>query len=81
MGGCRCSYRNCTVRSDGKTHLFHYPVFDKLRCHQWILNARNYDSLNLTVSQLRNKVICQHHFQDVMFMNFKVCYLHLFICF
>ncbi|XP_022838021.1 uncharacterized protein LOC111365067 [Spodoptera litura] len=71
MGGCRCSYRTCSLRTDGKTHMFHYPVFDKVRCHQWITNARKLEFLNLKVSQLRNRVVCQHHFKDENFMNFK----------
>ncbi|KAH9627880.1 hypothetical protein HF086_015324 [Spodoptera exigua] len=71
MGGCRCTYRTCSSRTDGKTHMFHYPVFDKVRCHQWITNARKLEFLNLKVSQLRNRVVCQHHFKDENFMNFK----------
>ncbi|XP_047990872.1 uncharacterized protein LOC125230007 [Leguminivora glycinivorella] len=71
MGGCRCTYKNCTVRSDGKTHLFHYPVFDKVRCHEWLTRAGRYDFLNLKVSQLKNRCICQFHFADDHFMNEK----------
>ncbi|XP_041979395.1 uncharacterized protein LOC121733250 [Aricia agestis] len=71
MGGCRCTYRNCTVKSDGQVHLFHYPVFDKLRCHQWLMNAHRLDFLDLRVSQLKNRVVCQHHFEDHNFMNYK----------
>ncbi|XP_063383838.1 muscle M-line assembly protein unc-89-like [Cydia fagiglandana] len=71
MGGCRCTYKNCTIRSDGKTHLFHYPVFDKVRCHEWLMRAGRYDFLNLKVSQLKNRCICQHHFADDWFMNDK----------
>ncbi|XP_063536548.1 probable replication factor C subunit 1 [Cydia strobilella] len=71
MGGCRCTYKNCTIRSDGKTHLFHYPVFDKVRCHEWLMRAGRYDFLNLKVSQLKNRCICQHHFADNWFMNDK----------
>ncbi|CAF4933963.1 unnamed protein product [Pieris macdunnoughi] len=69
MGGCKCTYRNCTMKTDGKTHMFHYPVFNKIRCHQWIINARRYEFLNLKVSQLKNRVVCQHHFKDDNFMN------------
>ncbi|CAH0715421.1 unnamed protein product, partial [Brenthis ino] len=71
MGGCRCTYRNCTVKSDGKTHMFHYPVFEKVRCHQWLVNAQRLDFLNLKVSQLKNRVVCQHHFKEENFMNYK----------
>ncbi|XP_059052262.1 uncharacterized protein PFD1115c-like [Achroia grisella] len=71
MGGCRCTYRTCTVKTDGKTHMFHYPVFDKVRCHQWLLNANRLEFFNLKVSQLRNRVVCQHHFKDEQFMNYK----------
>lgn len=52
--------------------MFHYPVFDKVRCHQWLTNAQRLDFLNLKVSQLKNRVVCQHHFEDYWFMNFKV---------
>ncbi|CAB3261600.1 unnamed protein product [Arctia plantaginis] len=70
MGGCRCTYKNCSLKSDGVTHMFHYPVFDKVRCHQWLTNAQKLEFLNLKVSQLKNRVICQHHFNDDNFMNF-----------
>lgn len=69
MGGARCSYRNCTKKSDKQTHLFHYPVFDKLRCHQWITNAQKLNYLNLKLSQLKNRMVCEHHFTDDCFMN------------
>ncbi|XP_045447959.1 uncharacterized protein LOC123656297 [Melitaea cinxia] len=71
MGGCRCTYRNCTVKSDGKTHMFHYPVFEKIRCHQWLVNAHRLEFLDLKVSQLKNRVVCQHHFKEENFMNYK----------
>ncbi|CAH2096060.1 unnamed protein product [Euphydryas editha] len=71
MGGCRCTYRNCTVKSDGKTHMFHYPVFEKVRCHQWLVNAQRLEFLDLKVSQLKNRVVCQHHFKEECFMNYK----------
>lgn len=73
MGGARCSYRNCTQKSDQVTHMFHFPVFDKVRCHQWITNAQKQDYFNLKLSQLKNRVICQHHFTDDCFMNDLVC--------
>ncbi|XP_073956342.1 uncharacterized protein isoform X2 [Choristoneura fumiferana] len=57
MGGCRCTYRNCTVRSDGKTHFFHYPVFDKVRCHQWLTNAGRYEFLNLKKDKLKLQAV------------------------
>lgn len=72
MGGCRCSYRDCKVKSDGKTHLFHYPVFERVRCQKWLKNANKLDLLELTLGQLKNRVVCQHHFKDSMFMNAKV---------
>lgn len=81
MGGARCSYRNCTMRSDGVTHMFHYPVFDKVRCHQWLTNAQRLDFLNLKVSQLRNRVVCQYHFKDDCFMNALVSYTFKYIYF
>ncbi|XP_023942835.2 uncharacterized protein LOC112049252 isoform X2 [Bicyclus anynana] len=71
MGGCRCTYKNCNVKSDGKTHMFHFPVFEKVRCYQWLVNSRRLDFLNLTVSQLKNRCVCQHHFLNECFMNYK----------
>ncbi|GBP59405.1 hypothetical protein EVAR_47964_1 [Eumeta japonica] len=54
---------------DASLHFFHYPVADKVRCYQWIRNAQRYDFFNLTVAQLKNRVVCQYHFKDSMFMN------------
>ncbi|XP_028161701.1 homeobox protein 12-like [Ostrinia furnacalis] len=71
MGGSKCTYRNCSVRSGTKdVHMFHYPVYDKKRCHQWLVNAQKFEFLNLKVSQLRNRIVCQHHFKDECFMNY-----------
>ncbi|KAF5294729.1 hypothetical protein FQA39_LY00213 [Lamprigera yunnana] len=72
MGGCRCSYKNCiraTKNSDKDFHFFHYPARDYDRCRQWIINAQKMYFLDLPTDQLRNKVICQNHFEDHYFTN------------
>lgn len=74
MGGCRCSFRSCEHRSntDVDTHFFHYPFRQRERCELWARNAGRLEYMELPNSQLRNKVVCQHHFRDKCFMN----YLH-----
>lgn len=73
MGGCRCTFRDCTnntVNSSGK-HFFHFPYKDNERCKKWALNAEKIDFLRLPWTQLRNKTVCEDHFVDSCFMNFK----------
>lgn len=73
MGGCRCSYRNCanTTKTRENLHFFHYPVKQKDRCKKWIENAHKTQFYNLDEDQLRNKVICETHFEDFYFPNFQ----------
>lgn len=73
MGGCRCTFRDCTnntVNSPGK-HFFHFPYKDSERCKKWALNSEKLDFLRLPWTQLRNKTVCEEHFIDSSFMNFK----------
>ncbi|VEN37094.1 unnamed protein product [Callosobruchus maculatus] len=71
MGGCRCSYKNCTNSTKNTENItfFHYPVKQKQRCKIWIENACKPEFINLEEEQLRNKVICQNHFLDKWFPN------------
>lgn len=71
MGGCRCSYRNCksATKLNGDLHFFHYPVKHRDRCNQWIKKARRPEFFNLPDDQLRNKVICDLHFEPKYFTN------------
>ncbi|XP_044257246.1 uncharacterized protein LOC123006661 [Tribolium madens] len=73
MGGCRCSYRNCTntTKTRDNLHFFHYPVKQKERCRQWIENAQKPQFYDLDEVQLRNKVICETHFKDCYFPNIQ----------
>lgn len=70
MGGCRCSFRDCpnTTKTEN-VHFFHYPVKQKERCRQWIENAKKPQFCDLEEDQLRNKVICDQHFEDRWFPN------------
>lgn len=70
MGGCRCSFRDCpnTTRTEN-IHFFHYPVKQKDRCRQWIENAKKPQFCDLEEDQLRNKVICDQHFEEKWFPN------------
>ncbi|KAJ3640247.1 hypothetical protein Zmor_003556 [Zophobas morio] len=73
MGGCRCSYKNCTntTKTRDNLHFFHYPVKQKDRCRQWIENANKPQFYDLDEDQLRNKVICETHFEDCYFPNMQ----------
>ncbi|CAH0550378.1 unnamed protein product [Brassicogethes aeneus] len=70
-GGRRCSYKNCINRSNNidDLHFFHYPVQNKEVCKKWIEMAEKPHFNDLTESQLRNKVICDKHFEDKYFTN------------
>lgn len=73
MGGCRCTFRDCsnnTVNSPGK-HFFHFPYKDGERCKKWALNSDKTSFLQLPWTQLRNKTICEDHFHEKCFMNYK----------
>lgn len=73
MGGCRCTFRDCsnnTINSAGK-HFFHFPFKDNDRCKKWALNSEKIPFLRLPWTQLRNKTVCEDHFIDTCFMNFK----------
>ncbi|XP_031618167.1 uncharacterized protein LOC116337624 [Contarinia nasturtii] len=73
MGGCRCTFRDCsnnTINSPGK-HFFHFPFKDNVRCKKWALNSEKVLFLRLPWTQLRNKTVCEDHFIDSCFMNFK----------
>lgn len=71
MGGCRCSYKNCqnTTKTTENVHFFHYPVKHTERCKLWIEKANKPQFLDLEEDQLRNKVICEYHFEDKWFPN------------
>lgn len=73
MGGCRCTFRECTnnsINSSGK-HFFHFPYKDNERCKKWALNSNKIAFLKLPWTQLRNKTVCEDHFSDASFMNYK----------
>lgn len=71
MGGCRCSYKNCTntTKSTDNLHFFHYPVKHRERCVLWIEHACKPSFYDLEEEQLRNKVVCEMHFESKWFQN------------
>lgn len=73
MGGSRCSFQNCPNSSynSPNTHFFHYPIKDKERCAEWVRRANNISILNLPLLKLKNKVVCDKHFDIKSFMNYK----------
>lgn len=73
MGGCRCTFRGCqnSTVTTPKMHFFHFPFKDILRCKKWASNSNNLDFLTLPDNKLRNKVVCEAHFVEKAFMNFK----------
>lgn len=72
MGGCRCTFRNCENSTSSRPgmHFFHFPIRDWDRLEVWAANAGKLDFKDLPVSKLKNKVICQEHFENRMFMNY-----------
>lgn len=73
MGGCRCVFRNCTnsTQTAQGMHFFHFPIRDKTRCEKWSFYSDNMSFMELPDDKLRNKVICEDHFRDRCFMNYK----------
>lgn len=73
MGGCRCSYGKCTNSSynSPNTHFFHYPVKDRKRCAEWVRRANDHNLCKLPEAKLKNKVICDKHFNIKSFMNYR----------
>lgn len=73
MGGCRCTFRDCGNNSSNSPgmHFFHFPYKNWSRCEKWAFYSANIDFLSLTVDKLRNKVVCETHFRDECFMNYK----------
>ncbi|XP_055546049.1 uncharacterized protein LOC129730600 isoform X2 [Wyeomyia smithii] len=72
MGGCRCTFRTCensTALRPGM-HFFHFPIRDWPRLEKWAINADKRDFKMLPLSKLKNKVVCEEHFRNDMFMNF-----------
>ncbi|XP_072379525.1 uncharacterized protein [Diabrotica undecimpunctata] len=71
MGGCRCTYKNCqsSTKTTENVHFFHYPVKHPERCRIWIENANKPHFFDLEEDQLKNKVICENHFEDKWFPN------------
>lgn len=68
MVGCRCSYKTCmnTTKSD-TLRFFHYPVKYRERCTIWIEKTEKPSYYDLEEEQLRNKVVCEVHFEDKWF--------------
>lgn len=56
---------------DRETHFFHFPIKNRERCIQWCVYSNNMDFLSLPDEKLKNKVVCDFHFQQNFFMNFK----------
>ncbi|KAG4067071.1 hypothetical protein HA402_000062 [Bradysia odoriphaga] len=73
MGGCRCTFRNCdnSTQNNPSMHFFHFPFRDIQRCEKWAEYSNNLAFLQLPISQLRNKVVCEIHFKEPCFMNIK----------
>lgn len=54
-----------------ETHFFHFPVKDRQRCIKWCIYSNNMSFLSLPDEKLKNKVICDFHFPESHFMNYK----------
>lgn len=71
MGGCRCTFRNCSNSSTNRPglHFFHFPYRTPERCEKWAHYSNNVSFLQLPINKLRNKVVCEEHFRESGFMN------------
>ncbi|XP_055616930.1 uncharacterized protein LOC129762562 [Toxorhynchites rutilus septentrionalis] len=72
MGGCRCTFRNCenSTASRPGMHFFHYPIRDWPRLEKWAAFANKVAFKELPLAKLKNKVVCEEHFKNSMFMNY-----------
>ncbi|XP_058450903.1 uncharacterized protein LOC131430183 [Malaya genurostris] len=72
MGGCRCTFRECENSTTSKPgmHFFHYPIRDWPRLEKWAINADKREFKMLALSKLKNRVVCEDHFRNEMFMNY-----------
>lgn len=56
----------------GSTFLSFYNLFrDPERCVEWAIFSNNMDFLDLPLNKILNKVICDFHFKENNFMNYK----------
>lgn len=73
MGGCRCSFRDCSVGTSQNPgmHFFHFPLNDKERYKRWLTLANTMHFIDMPKTFQRNRVICARHFRDECFKNYK----------
>ncbi|XP_036336821.1 uncharacterized protein LOC118746938 [Rhagoletis pomonella] len=73
MGGCRCSFRDCTVATSQHPgmHFFHFPVNDRERYIRWLSLANVIHMLEMPPGFQNNKVICARHFRPECFKNYR----------
>lgn len=73
MGGCRCTFQKCdnSTSNNPGMHFFHYPYKQVERVQKWINNSSNLDYVDMPSNKLRNKVVCEDHFKQTCFMNYK----------
>ncbi|XP_017474308.1 PREDICTED: uncharacterized protein LOC108364933 [Rhagoletis zephyria] len=73
MGGCRCSFRDCSVGTSQhpSMHFFHFPVNDRERYIRWLRLANLIHFLNMPPSFQKNRVICARHFRPECFKNYR----------
>uniref|UniRef100_A0A1Q3FDE9 THAP-type domain-containing protein n=1 Tax=Culex tarsalis TaxID=7177 RepID=A0A1Q3FDE9_CULTA len=72
MGGCRCTFRKCenSTASRPGMHFFHFPIRDWERLERWAAFADKEEFKELPLAKLKNKVVCEEHFRNNMFMNY-----------
>uniref|UniRef100_T1H096 THAP-type domain-containing protein n=1 Tax=Megaselia scalaris TaxID=36166 RepID=T1H096_MEGSC len=73
MGGCRCSFRDCTnssLKMQGMS-FFHFPYKEPVRFEKWLEYAQKPSFKHLDLKGIRNKVVCSDHFRYEHFMNYQ----------
>lgn len=74
MGGCRCCFRNCHVKSSKypRMHFFRFPLKEAERFTKWMQYSKMEHMVQFTEVRKKNTSICARHFRPECFMNYKM---------
>lgn len=69
--GRACEFVTCDAnkRDNPDRTFFKFPVKNKNRCKQWVLNCKNERITDLNFLQLQNRAICNQHFARSCFTS------------
>lgn len=69
-GSKKCAFLSCTSSQpkDG-LRFFKFPVRNPEVCDRWVINCANSQLIDLPLSALRSRVVCEKHFEPLCFNN------------